>query len=51
MITMMKIMPKIKIVKNSKRKKKQSPYEWSFLAITITITTNKTPITDKTLTR
>ena len=30
--------------------KKESPCEWSFLTITITITTNKTPIADKTLT-
>ena len=30
--------------------KKESPCEWSFLTITITITTNKTLITGKTLT-
>ena len=30
--------------------KKESPCEWSFLTITITITTNKTFITGKTLT-
>ena len=48
MITMMKIMPKIKILKNIE--KKQSPYELSFLTTTIAITINKTLITDKTLT-
>ena len=31
--------------------KNESPCQWSFLTITITITTNKTHITDKTLTR
>ena len=48
MITMMKIMFKIKIIENIK--KKYSPSEWSFLTKTITLTTNKTLITDKTLT-
>ena len=41
-------MLKIKIIKNSK-KKKDNPCEWSFLKITITITTNKTLIIDKTV--
>ena len=31
------------------KKKKKTPCEWSFLTITITMTTNKTLITDKTL--
>ena len=41
-------MLEIKIIKNSK-KKKDNPCEWSFLTITITITTNKTLIIDKTV--
>ena len=41
-------MLKIKIINNCKKKK--CSCEWSFLTITITITTNKTLITDKTLT-
>ena len=48
MITMMKIMLKIEIIKNI-YEKNQNPYEGSFLTITITLTTNKTVITDKTL--
>ena len=35
---------------NKKYLKRQSPCEWSFLTIAITITTNETLITDKTLT-
>ena len=31
------------------KKTKKTPCEWSFLTITITMTTNKTLITDKTL--
>ena len=59
MITMMKIMLKVKIIKkkllkqktkkNQKKTRVHMKYEWSFLTITI-ITTNKTLITDKTLT-
>ena len=49
MITIMKIMLKIKKIKNIFKKIK-SPCEWSFLTIIITITTNKTLIADKTLT-
>ena len=48
MIRMMKIMLKINIIKNSK-KKNYNPCEWSLLTITITITTNKTLIIDKTV--
>ena len=44
---MMKKIIKIEKIKNGKKK---SPCEWPFLTITITITTNKTLITDKTLT-
>ena len=56
----MKIMLKVKIIKkkllkqktkkNQKKTRVHLKYEWSFLTITITITTNKTLITDKTLT-
>ena len=47
---MMKIMLKIKIIKNRKKQKKIDPCTWIMMTITITITTNKTLITDKTLT-
>ena len=52
MITMMKIVLKIKIIKKYIYWKKWmiSPYEWSFLTIAITVTTKTTPIKDKTLT-
>ena len=45
MITMIKMMLKVKITKNIKKKEL---CESSFLTIAITITTNKTHITNKT---
>ena len=45
---MIKMMLKIKVIKNIL--KKYSRCKWSFLIITIAITTNKTLITDKALT-
>ena len=50
---MIKVMLKkdsIKNIKRYKKVKKRSPCEWRLLKITITITTNKTLITDETLT-